>query len=85
MGKGFGLEEHRFDSFDGARSVLADHGWVETSRSGSAGAVAEIRYFNKLVGGEGKLFHTNDGALFLGTDGWFSKWLRREHKAGRLQ
>lgn len=79
-----GLYEIRFGDYGSARENLAFLGWVETSRSTPAKSrePSEVRFFNRLVGGDGKLFLGDDGWIFLAPDGWLSKVYKKLSATG---
>lgn len=64
---GKGLYQVRFGTYEAARENLAFLGWVEMSRTTPRGAQvpSEVRFFNKLVGGDGRLFTAPDGWVFM--------------------
>ena len=70
-----GLYQVIFKTYAAAVWNLRFLGWVEEGRSVPKGSrePSEVRYFNKLIGGSGRLFAAEDGWVFLAKDGWLMK------------
>lgn len=83
---GSGLYQVIFGTYEAAALNLRFLGWVEEGRSVPKGArvPSEVRYFNKLVGGSGRLFEAEDGWVFLAADGWLTKVYKKLVASGVL-
>lgn len=84
---GPGLYQIRFGTYPAAVENLRFLGWVEEGRSVPAGSKSpsEVRYFNRLIGGNGRLFHGDDGWVFLAADGWLMKVYAKLKASGKLE
>jgi len=84
---GPGLDQHVFPSYDAfPRRDFESLGWVETARSGGGRSEGpqEVQFFNKLIGGEARLFRNDDGSYeFFAAEGWLGKVLAK--KEGKVQ
>jgi hypothetical protein len=82
-----GLYQLIFRTYEAAIPNLRFLGWVEEGRSVPKGAKvpSEVRYFNKFVGGSGRLFEAEDGWVFLAADGWLMKVYKVLHARGVLR
>lgn len=84
---GKGLYCVAFGTYGAARQNLEFLGWVEFSRSSSqTGEPSEVRFFNKLVGGDGRLYREDDGTwVFLAADGWLMAVYKKLRERGELR
>lgn len=84
---GQGLYQVIFKTYEAAVPNLRFLGWVEEGRSVPKGArvPSEVRYFNKLVGGSGRLFEAEDGWVFLAPNGWMMKVYAKLRERGELR
>lgn len=84
---GEGLYQVIFGTYEAAVVNLRFLGWVEEGRSVPKGSKypSEVRYFNKYVGGTGRLFEAGDGWVFLALDGWMMKVYAKLQERGLLR